>query len=176
PSQAPAASSVGKSASSDVLPRLIDLVASKTGYPKDLLDPNLDMEADLGIDTVKQAELFGAIRDAYGLPLEEGILIKDYPTLAKVAGYVQTRLGGQPAPPPQAQSPQNAQNSQTSVVSAGSVSAPAATAATSLDESAVLQKVIQLVSAKTGYPADMLEPDLDMEADLGIDTVKQAEL
>ena len=140
--------------SGDVLARLIELVAQKTGYPTDLLDPNLDMEADLGIDTVKQAELFGAIREAYSLPAEEGIQIKDYPTLAKVAGYVQTRLGGAaPTPTPVDRS-----------------------ASASLDEAAVLQKVIQLVATKTGYPADMLEPDLDMEADLGIDTVKQAEL
>src|SRR5205085_4824047 len=110
----PTAASI-PAASDDVLAKLIDLVAAKTGYPKDLLDPNLDMEADLGIDTVKQAELFGAIREAYGLPLEEGIQIKDYPTLAKVAGYVHTRPGNATSPtahpqipspsPPAAQAP-----------------------------------------------------------------------
>jgi malonyl CoA-acyl carrier protein transacylase len=157
--------------SGDVLARLVDLVAQKTGYPKDLLDPNLDMEADLGIDTVKQAELFGAIRDAYGLPLEEGIQIKDYPTLAKVAGYVQARLGGAPTA---AQPPMTAATS--SVPSVKSVVPSAAASGGGVDEAAVLRKVIDLVAAKTGYPSDMLEPDLDMEADLGIDTVKQAEL
>ncbi|HUR25504.1 MAG TPA: SDR family NAD(P)-dependent oxidoreductase [Candidatus Thermoplasmatota archaeon] len=165
----------------DVLARLIELVSQKTGYPTDLLDPNLDMEADLGIDTVKQAELFGAIREAYSLPAEEGIQIKDYPSLAKVAGYVQSRLGGAASTP----KPQMTQNPQTPAVASApsaksavpSVPKPAPPATTgALDESAVLQKVIQLVAAKTGYPADMLEPDLDMEADLGIDTVKQAEL
>ncbi|MEK6974835.1 MAG: SDR family NAD(P)-dependent oxidoreductase [Candidatus Thermoplasmatota archaeon] len=167
--------------SNDVLARLIDLVAQKTGYPTDLLDPNLDMEADLGIDTVKQAELFGAIREAYNLPSEDGIQIKDYPTLTKVAGYVQSRLGGSGSPAPsqgQAQSAPSPQKAAPSVPSAGSVPAPASarTTSASLDEAAVLAKVTQLVAAKTGYPADMLEPDLDMEADLGIDTVKQAEL
>ncbi len=160
----------------DVLTRLIGLVASKTGYPTDLLDPNLDMEADLGIDTVKQAELFGAIRDAYGLPLEEGIMIKDYPTLAKVAGYVQARLsGGASAQPPMAGNAAASVSSVKSVDSEGT-KPRAGPDAGSLDEAAVLAKVIELVAAKTGYPADMLEPNLDMEADLGIDTVKQAEL
>ncbi|MEA3166567.1 MAG: hypothetical protein QOJ26_1439, partial [Thermoplasmata archaeon] len=60
----------------------------KTGYPADMLEPDLDMEADLGIDTVKQAELFGEVRTAYGIPMLEGLLIKDYPTLRKVAGFV----------------------------------------------------------------------------------------
>ena len=40
---------------------------------------------------------------------------------------------------------------------------------------AVAAKVLEIVAAKTGYPEDMLELDLDLEADLGIDTVKQAE-
>ena len=33
-----------------------------TGYPAELLDPDLDLEADLGVDTVKQAEVFAAVR------------------------------------------------------------------------------------------------------------------
>jgi hypothetical protein len=34
-----------------------------TGYPVELLDPDLDLEADLGVDTVKQAEVFAAVRE-----------------------------------------------------------------------------------------------------------------
>lgn len=162
----------------NVLGRLTELVSQKTGYPKDLLDPNLDMEADLGIDTVKQAELFGAIREAYSLPSEDGIQIKDYPTLAKVAGYVQSRLGvgasapqGQPQIPQIPQIPAQPESAQSAKSEAALVQAQG-----NLDPASVLKQVIQLVANKTGYPADMLEPDLDMEADLGIDTVKQAEV
>ena len=36
-----------------------------TGYPADLLEPDLDLEADLGVDTVKQAEVFAAVRGHY---------------------------------------------------------------------------------------------------------------
>ena len=38
--------------------RIVNLVADQTGYPADMLDLDLDLEADLGIDTVKQAETF----------------------------------------------------------------------------------------------------------------------
>ena len=44
--------------------RVLALVAEKTGYPADMLDLDLDLEADLGVDTVKQAEVFAAIREA----------------------------------------------------------------------------------------------------------------
>jgi len=31
-----------------------------------MLDMDLELEADLGVDTVKQAEVFAAVREAYG--------------------------------------------------------------------------------------------------------------
>ena len=37
--------------------------SEKTGYPQDMLDLDLDLEADLGVDTVKQAEMFAAMRE-----------------------------------------------------------------------------------------------------------------
>ena len=47
------------------------LVAEQTGYPEDMLDLDLDLEADLGVDTVKQAELFATVREAYGIARDD---------------------------------------------------------------------------------------------------------
>ncbi len=58
------------------------LMVEKTGYPKDMLDLDLDLEADLGVDTVKQAEMFAAIREIYNIPRDENRKLRDYPTLA----------------------------------------------------------------------------------------------
>jgi hypothetical protein len=43
---------------------IINLVAEKTDYPPDMLDLDLDLEADLGVDTVKQAEVFAGRQPA----------------------------------------------------------------------------------------------------------------
>ncbi|MBI2069648.1 MAG: SDR family NAD(P)-dependent oxidoreductase [Elusimicrobia bacterium] len=67
---------------------VVGLVSEKTGYPKEMLELDLDMEADLGIDTVKQAELFGMIRDRFQIPRKEGLSLKDYPTIRHVIGFV----------------------------------------------------------------------------------------
>ena len=64
------------------------VVAAKTGYPQDMLDLELDLEADLGIDTVKQAETFAAIREAFDIPVQENLSLRDYPTLQSVVGFV----------------------------------------------------------------------------------------
>ena len=45
---------------------VVSIVAEMTGYPPDLLDLDLDLEADLGVDTVKQAEVFAAVRERFG--------------------------------------------------------------------------------------------------------------
>ena len=50
---------------------MLALVAEKTGYPEDMLDIDLDLEADLGVDTVKQAELFAVIRESYGIERDD---------------------------------------------------------------------------------------------------------
>ena len=47
-----------------------------------MLDPELDLEADLGVDTVKQAELFTAVREEWGIPRDDSRKLRDYPTLA----------------------------------------------------------------------------------------------
>src|SRR6185369_4137714 len=115
------------------------------------------LEADLGVDTVKQAELFAAIRAAYDIPRDENLKLRDFPTIAHAVKFVYDR--------------------RPDLVHGATVpAAPAAAAAAVATADSVQQKVFDLVAEKTGYPIDMLGLDLDLEADLGIDTVKQAEI
>ncbi len=86
---------------------VLSIVSEKTGYPIEVLEPDLDLEADLGIDTVKQAELFASIRERYGIARREDLRLSDYNTLTKVMGFVKDSLGtsvvmAAPAPQPQA--------------------------------------------------------------------------
>jgi NAD(P)-dependent dehydrogenase (short-subunit alcohol dehydrogenase family) len=46
-----------------------------------MLEMDLDLEADLGIDTVKQAETFAAIRDEYGIERDDDLALRDFPTV-----------------------------------------------------------------------------------------------
>jgi hypothetical protein len=79
--------------------RVAAIVSQLTGYPSDLLEPDLDLEADLGVDTVKQAEVFAAVRGHYQLPRDENLKLRDFPTLRHVANWVRERLGHQPVAP-----------------------------------------------------------------------------
>src|ERR1019366_1522334 len=76
------------SAGDSVKDRILALAVEKTGYPIEMLDLDLDLEADLGVDTVKQAEMFTAIRTIYNIPRDENRKLRDYPTLAHVIRFV----------------------------------------------------------------------------------------
>jgi NAD(P)-dependent dehydrogenase (short-subunit alcohol dehydrogenase family) len=155
-------------AADDIQAKVLEIVAAKTGYPQDMLDLDLDLEADLGVDTVKQAEMFAAVRAAYNIPRDENLKLRDFPTIASVIKFARERqsvlnpaLFATVAAPP-----------------ANALPAPVANpgAAQINPEDSIQAKVLEIVAAKTGYPQDMLDLDLDLEADLGVDTVKQAEM
>ena len=139
-----------------------------------MLDLDLDLEADLGVDTVKQAEMFAAIREIYNIPRDENRKLRDYPTLAHVIRFVYDKrpdLAAGPALAKEAVQPATA----TATVVAEKPAA-AATSSQLVAGEPVKERILALVVEKTGYPKDMLDLDLDLEADLGVDTVKQAEM
>jgi acyl carrier protein len=49
---------------------LLTVVADRTGYPKEMLGFDLNLEADLGIDSIKRVEILGAFRRQLGVKKE----------------------------------------------------------------------------------------------------------
>ena len=49
-------------------------------------------------------------------------------------------------------------------------------AAETLTREQIEERLLEIVSERTGYPADMLELDADLEGDLGIDSIKRVEI
>jgi acyl transferase domain-containing protein len=166
-------------AADEVMARVTAIVAEMTGYPAELLEPDLDLEADLGVDTVKQAEVFAAVRGHYQLERDPNLKLRDFPTLRHVAGWVRQRAGlgdAVPAPAPAVTAPASAVTAAMPATAAATAVPARATAPAEARADDVMQRVTAIVAEMTGYPADLLEPDLDLEADLGVDTVKQAEV
>lgn len=57
---------VAAPAGPDIQALLLQVVSDRTGYPAEMLDLDQDMEADLGIDSIKRVEIFGALRELGG--------------------------------------------------------------------------------------------------------------
>jgi acyl transferase domain-containing protein/NAD(P)-dependent dehydrogenase (short-subunit alcohol dehydrogenase family)/NAD(P)H-dependent flavin oxidoreductase YrpB (nitropropane dioxygenase family)/acyl carrier protein len=66
-SPAPAASALTKAfeGKEEILEKLRLLISERTGYPPEMLGPDMNLESDLGIDSIKRVEILGAFQRAY---------------------------------------------------------------------------------------------------------------
>ena len=141
--------------SGKVMKVLLDVVAEKTGYPAEMLEPGMQLDADLGIDSIKRVEILSALQER----LPEAPAIKPehlgtLRTLADIAGFLN-------------------EEAETAV---GSEIAAAARRNESAASGRIFQVLLEVVAEKTGYPAEMLEPGMQLDADLGIDSIKRVEI
>jgi hypothetical protein len=67
-------------------------VIERTGYPEEMLELDLDLEGELGIDTVKQVAAISAVRDHFALDIDPNFKLRDHNTLRKVITHVAGRL------------------------------------------------------------------------------------
>lgn len=132
--------------SDNIMEFVLKSIEDITGYEKSMLEENLDLEADLGIDSVKQGELWNKVSENFSFDIENIKNIKDICTIKQMVDYVAN---------------QNNTSSEKNVKES---------------EINIRNTILALIEEKTGYPSDMLEDDLDLEADLGIDSVKQGEI
>jgi len=68
---------------------LLTVVSEKTGYPTEMLELSMDMEADLGIDSIKRVEIFGAMTEQH--PEVSGINpqeLTELRTLGQIVDYL----------------------------------------------------------------------------------------
>ncbi|MGH2767789.1 MAG: SDR family NAD(P)-dependent oxidoreductase, partial [Actinomycetota bacterium] len=94
---------------------LLEIVAERTGYPPEMLEDDLDVEADLGIDSIKRVEIIGSFLrtcapdDAAKIQqaMDQLVRIKSIGALAvavegALAGMGEPDVGGGPAAAPNA--------------------------------------------------------------------------
>ncbi|TWT92487.1 Erythronolide synthase, modules 5 and 6 [Neorhodopirellula pilleata] len=155
---------------------LFDLVVDLTGYDPEIIEFDADLEAELGVDSIKKAQLIGEMVqwadiaiDIHAMPLAKFETLNDIvgllaegPILAKTTSNHQSALDGltddvdgaffheSPSDPPVRQA------------------AP--------DLESLHRLMIDLVVDQTGYDESIIDMDADMEGELGIDSIKKAQL
>jgi acyl transferase domain-containing protein/NAD(P)-dependent dehydrogenase (short-subunit alcohol dehydrogenase family)/acyl carrier protein len=140
---------------------LTAIVAERTGYPTEMLGMEADLEADLGIDSIKRVEILGALQQS--LPADTGAQMQasmERYTKAKTLSAILAEL-------------QRLAPSASAAAPAATVTVAVATPAAAIDYSAILTAI---VAERTGYPIEMLGMEADLEADLGIDSIKRVEI
>lgn len=83
---------VGKSVPRQQLfEQLVGIYAEAMEYPREVITETVELEAELGIDSVKQTEIMGRVSALYGLPpLPTNVRMSDYKTLGQITDFVFT--------------------------------------------------------------------------------------
>ncbi|MGW1378754.1 SDR family NAD(P)-dependent oxidoreductase [Streptomyces sp. NPDC002446] len=87
---------------SQLLDSVREIIHTRTGYPREMLDPELDLEADLSVDSIKRVEIIGALADRIGLPQDaDGAaesLVEELSRVKTISGIVDRIAAARPAP------------------------------------------------------------------------------
>ena len=142
---------------------ILDVVAEKTGYPRNVLTPTMSLDKDLGIDSIKRVEIFSALAEIFpslsSLPAAEAnsletleqieALLIAGSTHEKAIPAIISREGAKIDPNPVGNTQEHPNNA---------------------------AAIFSVIADKTGYPTEALNPSLRMDEDLGIDSIKRVEI
>ncbi|HBO45044.1 MAG TPA: hypothetical protein DD670_14165, partial [Planctomycetaceae bacterium] len=73
---------------------LVNFVVEHTGYPPEIVELDADLEADLGIDSIKKAQLFGELGEYFDVQPSDDLSLDDFPTLRHVLVFLAKSQGG----------------------------------------------------------------------------------
>ncbi|WP_202977822.1 type I polyketide synthase [Nocardioides daphniae] len=83
----------------DYMAEVQAVVSERTGYPVDMLEPDLDLEADLSIDSIKRIEIVGELAERIGLgtggTLADDVVeeLSRHKTLRAIVDWVTAQVG-----------------------------------------------------------------------------------
>jgi acyl carrier protein len=158
-------------------------VIDQTGYPPEVVDLDVDLESDLGIDSIKKAQLFGEIGQYFDIKPNENLTLDQFPTLRSVKDFL---IGNSETTTNStinvAQNLPETTESIKPKISTDTINVTNNNPPTEnlskrvLNESEIESFLINFVIDQTGYPPEVVDLDVDLESDLGIDSIKKAQL
>ena len=159
---------------------MLKIVAEKTGYPIESLQSDMDLEADLGIDSIKRVEILSTMQEEVpDLPALDPAEMSVLQTIGDITNYLAQHVDGgvaestpQPTMTPETNTPSAPTTAQSEPAQSTAPSTPAPSGSVAELEAVMLK----IVADKTGYPIESLQSDMDLEADLGIDSIKRVEI
>ena len=154
PVATPAPASVAPVAAVSVAPQLLAIIAEKTGYPQEMLELDMALDSDLGIDSIKRVEILSSLQEK--LPQAPVIKPEDLgqlQTLGQIVQYIEQEM------------PESTVSKSTDTASNSTV-----------DRAGIESTLLGVIAEKTGYPVEMLELGMALDSDLGIDSIKRVEI
>jgi acyl transferase domain-containing protein/NAD(P)H-dependent flavin oxidoreductase YrpB (nitropropane dioxygenase family)/NADP-dependent 3-hydroxy acid dehydrogenase YdfG/acyl carrier protein len=156
--QAPVASISTEIGMDKIKDIILSIVTEKTGYEADMIEFDQNLEADLGVDSIKRVDIVGGVLDK--LPDSyKNALGDEGRTKLNTATTLDVML-----------------EVLNSAAANNNTPSAAPTSTANLDSNSIREIMLNIVTEKTGYEADMIEFDQNLEADLGVDSIKRVDI
>jgi acyl transferase domain-containing protein/NAD(P)-dependent dehydrogenase (short-subunit alcohol dehydrogenase family)/acyl carrier protein len=151
--------------------KLIQVVSETTGYPKESINLTMNVESDLGIDSIMKVEILaGLSKDFPEIKLEQLDVSMPIRTLDDILNALSTLV--QPGAVAAPTAPRSNELTSSNQIPPNS---SAVEPATSLDLEQLKEAILQVI-VQTGYPKEVIGLDQDLEADLGLDSIQKLEI
>ncbi len=137
---------------------LLETISDKTGYPVEMLGLEMDLEADLSIDSIKRVEIISILRKKLNLNTQDGAddLVEKLSSIKTLEGLINCLEDGFDNHPLE-----NKEEIEKADLHSND---------------SIKDLLLNIVSDKTGYPVEMLGIEMDLESDLSIDSIKRVEI
>jgi acyl transferase domain-containing protein len=163
---------------------IVALYAEATQYPREVFTEDVALEASLGIDSVKQTALLSELEARYRLsPHPAAFRLSDYDTLRKITNFIhqtiifdtmhiEEHITAVPLPTvapafvPSEGEVERERSARQAGVQLGA----------NLTRASLQTEIVALFAQAMEYPPEVFSEDVDLEGELGIDSVKQMEL
>ena len=154
---------------------LFDLVVDLTGYDPEIIEFDADLEGELGVDSIKKAQLIGELVQWADLEIDlQSMQLSQFHSLADILALLGdgSMLGGADelasmAPASVEREPEEQHLDEP---------IPTIPETITVDSESLQRMIIDLVVDQTGYDEDIIDMDADLEGELGIDSIKRAQL
>merc|ERR1719472_87014 len=118
-----------------------------------MIEMDMALETELGVDSIKRVEILSDVQRELSVEAQDVAALSRTQTVGEVVDAMIKELGASPGAP-------------VAVAAApGGVSAEEAT-----------RVVLSVLAAKTGYEPEMIEMDMALETELGVDSIKRVEI
>jgi len=158
-------------------PILFEIISRLTGFPVEMLESDMDIESDLGIDSIKKVEIISELEkqipSCQGLTSDNMGSVKTLKDIChSIQGPESSFIDSPALETPALKIP--------ALETTGTDVPDTKTETPGLSREIMTQQVssvlINTISELTGFPVEMLEPSMNLESDLGVDSIKRVEI
>ena len=152
---------------------VLAVLAAKTGYEPDMIEMDMALETELGVDSIKRVEILSDVQKELNVEAQDVAALARTQTVGEVVEAMIAELrasggggGGGGSAAPMAAAP----------ASSGGGGGGGGGGGSGVSNEEATRVVLAVLAAKTGYEPDMIEMDMALETELGVDSIKRVEI